>query len=309
MRKWAYLMVVAAAMIALVPLVVLRDSPAQAGFHLMRIDEVMAGVNGDSTIQFVELKMISSGQRFVGGRTIHFYDATGSETGRFTFPDNVSNGATGSSILVGTLQFAAVSTVAPDFTMSPGIMSPSGRVCFQTIDCVAYGDFTGSNSGYGSPAAALPVEGLLSLKRGRTATPKNNATDYALGTPAPRNNSGTSGVVSVSIAEHDVDGRVALEGRTNHGGAEVTFSGQDPVFTDAGGRFQLRVPAGDYDVTVTKEGFLAADATGLTINEETTLSTVKLLGGDINLDGTVDIKDLMVPAKNLGKDESPWPEG
>ena len=220
----------------------------------------------------------------------------------------MSNGATGSSILVGTSEFAAVSTVTPDFTMSPGIMSPSGRVCFQTVDCVAYGDFSGDNGSYGSPATALPTEGLLSLKRGRTATPKNNATDYALGTPARRNNSGRSGMVSI-IVEHDVDGRVALEGRTDHGGAEVTFSDQDPVFTDASGRFQLRVRAGEYDVTVTKEGFLAADATGLMINGETTLSEVKLLGGDINLDGTVDIQDLMVPAKNLGKDESPWPEG
>ena len=303
----AYLTVLAVALMALVPLLVLRESSVQAGFHLMRIDEVMAGANGDSRIQFVELQMISSGQRFVGGRTIHFYDATGSETGSFTFPDNVSNAATGSSILVGTSEFAAVSTVTPDFTMSPGIMSPSGRVCFQTVDCVAYGDFSGDNGSYGSPATALPLEGLLSLKRGRTATPKSNATDYALGAPAPRNNSGTSGVIS--IVEHDVDGRVTLEGRTDHGGVEVPFSGQDPVFTDASGRFQLRVPAGEYDVTVAKEGFLAADAPGLLINGDTTLPPVRLLGGDVNLDGTVDIQDLMAPAKNLGKDESPWPEG
>ena len=67
MRKWAYLTVVAVALMALVPLVVLRDSPAEAGFHLMRIDEVMAGANGDSRIQFVELKMLSLNQRFVGG--------------------------------------------------------------------------------------------------------------------------------------------------------------------------------------------------------------------------------------------------
>ena len=45
----------------------LTASQAQAGFHLIVIDEVMAGSGGDSTRQFVELKMQDSGQTFVAG--------------------------------------------------------------------------------------------------------------------------------------------------------------------------------------------------------------------------------------------------
>ena len=162
----------------------------------MRIDEVMAGAGGDATIQFVELKMNSPGQTFVSGHQIWFFDAGGVQTGTFTFTGNVSNGNTNDSILVGTVAFEAVATVVPDFTMAADVMAPDGRVCFETIDCVAYGNYVGDNTGYGTPAAALPITGVQSLIRILTGTP-DNSTDYALGTPAPRNNAGTEGEVII----------------------------------------------------------------------------------------------------------------
>ena len=167
---------------------------ADAAFHIMNINEVMAGANGYSDIQFVELQMEASGQNLVSGHTIDFYNAGGTITGTFTFPSNVGNAANGSSILIGTTAFASASSVAPDFTMSSDIMAPDGRVCFQTIDCVAYGNYTGSNSGYGTPAAALPITGNSSLKRGTNTN--NNINDFTLGAPAPRNNAGLSGTVT-----------------------------------------------------------------------------------------------------------------
>ena len=67
---------------------------------------------------------------------------------------------------------------------------------FRDRDCVAYGNFTGSNAGYGSPAAALPITGNSSLKRAGSTDTNNNASDFSLSAPAPRNNAGASGTVT-----------------------------------------------------------------------------------------------------------------
>ena len=106
---------------------------------------------------------------------------------------------------------------------------------------------------------------------------------------------------------HIVQGSVRLEGRSDHAGARVTFSGTDPVVTSTDGSFQVELLSGTYDVTVEREGFLTAIKSGLIVDTDTALPVVKLLGGDVNGDGDIDIIDLVIPAKNLGKMESPWP--
>jgi hypothetical protein len=78
--------------------------PADAAFHLMRIHAVMAGLNGDPQVQFVELRMCSSGQPFVSGHDLDFYDAVGTLKARFTFPGNVGNSNNGDSILIATFR-------------------------------------------------------------------------------------------------------------------------------------------------------------------------------------------------------------
>ena len=171
-----------------------------AAFHLMHIDEVMAGAGGNANIQFVELKMEASGQNVVSGTKLLFFDAAGTQIATFTLPSNVSNSANGASILIGTTGFANAASVAPDFTMPSNVMAPAGKVCFtypngvRIIDCVAYGNFTGSNAGFGSPAVALPITGNSSLKR--VSNTNNNANGFQLGTPAPRNNTGQAGTVT-----------------------------------------------------------------------------------------------------------------
>jgi glucose/arabinose dehydrogenase len=189
-------------------LVVVWSGEAMAAFHLMRIRQVMAGAGGEATIQFVELQMTAAGQNFVSGHNLLFFDGAGNQTGSFTLPANVSSGASGSSILIGTEAFKNVSTVVPDFIMPPGIVAPAGRIEFEgsAVDpAVAYGDFTGSMKvglyDYVAPAPALPVAGLQSLLRIRTATPFNNSTDFALATPAPRNNAGQTGEVNLPPSE------------------------------------------------------------------------------------------------------------
>ncbi len=194
-----------------------QGKPALASFHCMRINEVMAGLDGNTGIQFVELKMEFAGETLVGGTVLHFYNASGTETGTFTFPGNVMGAVGELHILIGTQAFKDLpSTVDPDFVMPANVMAPNGRATFtgpfncsltgSVIDSVAYGSFTGDNTGFGAPASALPTSGASSLQL-TSPMPINgshdNATEYSLGAPSPRNNSGQT---SSLTADADGDG-------------------------------------------------------------------------------------------------------
>ena len=83
-------------------------------------------------------------------------------------------------------------------------------------------------------------------------------------------------------------------------GARVTFSGDTVTQTTSNpldGSFAVQLFNGTYDVTVEKDGLLPAMATGLVVS------------GDVNGDGQIGITDLVRPARNLGKAESPWDAG
>jgi hypothetical protein len=113
---------------------------ADAAFHLMRIHAVMGGVNGDDTIQYVELRMCSGGQNFLGGHTIKFYDAGGTLKATFTFPSTpfptVPNAATGESVLIATSEFNTAST-------GPGMGGAGGDADF----VFSMANTVGANSG------------------------------------------------------------------------------------------------------------------------------------------------------------------
>ena len=106
-----------------------------------------------------------------------------------------------------------------------------------------------------------------------------------------------------------VTGTVVLEGRSEHGGARVSFAGPEQVVTEtlSDGSFAVLLGAGIYTFTLEKDGFLTATKLGLEVSQDITLPLVKLLGGDVNGDGVIDVNDLVIPAKNLGKRESSVP--
>ncbi len=182
--------------------------PAAAGslradFHLMRISEIMFGAGGDPKIQFIELQMTSAFQGNVSEHEIFIFDAAGTQVSAFPLPADVPQEDSGDFILIGTPEFAAASTVAPDFVLPAGVYFPaSGRVAFEgpslglAVDSIAYGAFTGTNSGYGTPATPPALAEVKSLQRTRTAFPPNNSTDYTPGDPTPTRNSGQSGTVN-----------------------------------------------------------------------------------------------------------------
>jgi hypothetical protein len=196
-RRFRIARVALAASLALMGLA-FSAAPAQAVFHLMKIREVYASAANPGS-EFVELQMYAAGQNFVQGHAVHFYSAsTNSPTA--TFDANVPNGQTQSTILIASVQAETEFGVQADkeITLMPSDFDPTGgAVCFENIDCVSWGSFSGSPmSPTGTPAPAIP-EGS-SLERSiapncptllENADDTNDSlTDFGIATPTPRNN-------------------------------------------------------------------------------------------------------------------------
>ncbi len=197
----------------------------------MRVYGVMGGLSGDTSIQYVELRMSIGGQVFTTGSQLHFFNASGTETGTYTLSTGpMSNGATAASILIGTSAFdAAWSAGSPDFIMPTGIMAPDGKVAFGPIggggcqgagayyDSVAYG---GSGMGnYTGTVDYPPVfSGDLPTSMNQALQIKPACFDVVMGcgmgfegnngdyeivsSPMPRNNANQQGGV---VIDDDLD--------------------------------------------------------------------------------------------------------
>src|SRR5262249_32246111 len=108
-----------------------------AGNRFVRFNEVMAGLNGDSTVQFVELCVQTEadkqwgpqGKEQTGRAMLTFHDVTGRQTGRFVFPSDPGPGA--STVLIGTAAFAKVSGLLPDFVIPNLVVPIAGQVHFK----------------------------------------------------------------------------------------------------------------------------------------------------------------------------------
>jgi cytochrome c peroxidase len=206
----------------------LSPSRAVATNDENHIQEIMAGVNGNSKIQFIVIKQEGGGNLW-GPQTgetqsrmmLVFFDGAGRETGKFKFPHNVP--ADTNPQLIATQDFANLpGAPAPDFIMPPLLSPISGKVCFTNnplgvilfprTDCVAYGSFpvdltgsTGTDSGgcsgtviAGPPTAALPIMNTVSLKRTSTACGSVVNTDFVINAaPSPMNDAGKTLTIPV----------------------------------------------------------------------------------------------------------------
>ena len=185
----------------------LVSRPVAADFHLMLVVEVFPGVAGSPNAQYVELQMYSPGQNVVGGHTVHFFNAAGTEIGTLTFPMNVPNGADLASILIATAEAQSLFGVAADLTMTPLIDPSGGKVCWAGVtDCVAWGNYTGSSAGVGAPfspggltlgqAMQRRIDGGFDPTRLDGGDDSgDSATDFVAAAPTPRNNGNVTGTV------------------------------------------------------------------------------------------------------------------
>ena len=197
-------------------------SNLHASFHFMQIEQVIAGVDGDSSAQAIQLRMRFVGQGLVSGVRLIAYDAQGlNPVVLITFPSNVINTAVGSRILVGTSSFAAnlSPSITPDFIMANSIPPnylQAGSLTFETSLGTIYwrlswggtnytgshaGSLTNDANGNFGPAwsGELPSSGTNALQfQGLVADPSvTNAADYSLtaGAAVFTNNGGSSGTV------------------------------------------------------------------------------------------------------------------
>jgi hypothetical protein len=181
-------------------LLTLGVAPAAATFHLMQIREVYLGSAAAPEADYVELQMWASGQNHVEGHVLRSYDAAGNVTGTSTFAHDVAGSANQSTLLLATPQAEAQFGVAADAPLAAGLSPAGGAVCWETIDCVAWGSFSGTlPSPVGAPAVSGGIPDGMAMRRSISrgcATlldpaddDDNSAEDFAAVSPLPRPNS------------------------------------------------------------------------------------------------------------------------
>ncbi len=208
-------------------------TPARASFHLMQIEKVIGGVNGDTTAQAIQLRMRSAFQNQMQFARLVIWDATGEN--RIVVIDmnsSVSNGSAGATVLIASAAFAATTQppAQPDFVLTemiPASYLAAGSLTFEADGGTIYwrlswggaaytGPTTGSltndaNGEFGPPVdGPLPTSGSFAFEfQGAAFSPSTtNAGDYALsaGPAVFTNNSGTTFTVVAAPVLSDLNG-------------------------------------------------------------------------------------------------------
>jgi hypothetical protein len=131
-------------------------APALATFHLIYVSEVYPGSAAQPQSSFVELQMYDDDENFVGGHAVTLHNATGATIGTFTFPADLPGSSIDQQkILVGDDGVEAAFGVKPDLASSAfNVPAAGGAACWQGLDCVSWGNFSGSTS----PSSGVPAD-------------------------------------------------------------------------------------------------------------------------------------------------------
>jgi len=200
----------------------LTPHETQALFHLAVIDEVKSGANGNPSIQYVEIRMLSANQTLVAHSRLTVFKCSGDGGGSAVLiadlPANVPNGGPNLRWIMASPSaavFLAQSGITPDFTWDATVIgsipTACGMVCWgapsSTVppnpptwdatnpanytDCVAYGTYDGAPEPAGNPpAGATPGDPTFSLRRADDLMFSNN---FTLDCPSPTNNANMMG--------------------------------------------------------------------------------------------------------------------
>src|SRR5258708_7345067 len=131
-------------------IVAVSAGPAWASFHLTKVVEVFPGTPASPQAQYIELQAYSSSQNFVGGHMVSVFDAGGAMITSFTLTQ-VTNGTNQAHILIATAQAQTFFNVTADATMTASLPLAGGKVCFDTFDCVAWGNYVAGDTAVGTP--------------------------------------------------------------------------------------------------------------------------------------------------------------
>lgn len=224
---------------------------ARASFHVMQIEQIIGGVNGDTTAQAVELRMRAPGQRYLhsdaggthGPAGLVVYDASGANpVTLITFPNDVPNGVAGGRVLVASPNFSGhfAPAATPDFIMAnpiPAAYLAAGRLDYVdggggVLWSVSFGGAnyqgpvvaTTLNGSFGAPfAGPLPTAGTAALQfQGLATAPgTGNAADYRVTAPGAVfvNNAGASFALSPDVPALGQISVTALKPRVSEAGA------------------------------------------------------------------------------------------
>ena len=178
-------------------------SIARADDSQIRISEVYSDASA-SHGDYIELQMMADGQTIPAGSAIRLCNATTSACVTFNFPPNATLPA---SISQRTVLLGWNDNPNADFAVGASLNPPptGGGACFYQsvapspevpIDCVSWGNFTGSLPSVGSPGPALNASQSLTRTEARGCSTlldaaddtDNSAADFTLATPSPRSN-------------------------------------------------------------------------------------------------------------------------
>ncbi len=194
--------------------------PAFGSFHLMQVEQVIGGVNGDMTAQAIQLRMRSDFQNILSNARLVVRDAAGANPIVISDPAaNVAVRGVGVRVLICTPSFVPQTSppAVPDFTITtpiPASYFTAGTLEFQNnAGSIIYWRVSWGGAGYtglGTGSTSNDVDGnfnppfpgplqasdLRSIRFGGAAAAlsTNNAADYAL-SASPSvwvNNAGTS---------------------------------------------------------------------------------------------------------------------
>ncbi|TMH64424.1 MAG: hypothetical protein E6H48_17225 [Betaproteobacteria bacterium] len=153
-------------LLAAVATAALSITPAQAAFHLFRIDQIYS--NADGSVQYVVIREATgtNGENFWAGNSLRTTNVAGISKNS-PFPSNLPSSSTASrSVLIATPGFAALNLVTPDFTIPARFIPTDGG----TLDYASGTDHIS--------LPPLPTDGATAIDRNGTpvaGAPKNFA--------------------------------------------------------------------------------------------------------------------------------------
>lgn len=159
---------------------------------------------------WVELQIAGGGDNTVNGKVIRTFDPGGSQNNTtYAIPGTPTPNMQDQRLILVSSLFTPMG-VSSDFTPMPtelDMTGMDGAVCitqndgptYTPIDCVSYGNFTGSIPSAGTPAVQTPFGSTLerNITRGCATAldaaddTNNSAADFALSTNPPRDNATT----------------------------------------------------------------------------------------------------------------------
>jgi len=229
---------------------------AYATFHMMQIEQVIGGVNGDTTAQAIQLRMRSAGQNFVSGGKLVVFDAAGlNPITVLDVASNVTNGAVGAHVLIASVNFPShtMPTAVPDFTMAnliPASYFAAGSLCWESDAGIIFWRLSWGGASYTGPGTGsttndadgnfnppfsgpLPSSSVsaLQFQGPATALSTNNAADYLVTFAAAVfvNNAGTSFTVNggalPTVTMRATDSSASENPSTDTGKVRITRTG------------------------------------------------------------------------------------